>query len=63
MGKPNTVVNIDFFRLDDINWIVVDLKDDVADVHHWGSMCYTLGHISVLVTILDEKEEIRYDAV
>ena len=56
MGKPNTVVNIDFFRLDDINWIVVDLKDDVADVHHWGSMCNVFGHISVLVTILDEEE-------
>ena len=36
MGKPNTVVDIDFFCLDDIYRVVVDLKDDVAYTHHWG---------------------------
>jgi len=41
----------------------VDLKDDVTYIHHWGCVCYVLRYVGVLVTILDEEEEIRYSAV
>ena len=63
MGKSDTVIYIDFFWLNDVRGIVVDLKDYVADVHHWRCMCNVLGNVCVLVTILNEEEEIRYDAV
>ena len=63
MGKSNTVVDIDLFCLDDVYRVVVDLKDDITYIHHWGSMCYVLCNINILVTILNEEEEIRNDAV
>ena len=62
MGEPDTVVDINFFCSNNVCGVIVDLKDDITYIHHWGSMCYVLCNISVLVTILDE-EEIWNDAV
>ena len=56
MGEPDTVVDIDFFCSNNICRVIVDLKDDITYIHHWGSMCYVLCNIGVLVTILDEEE-------
>ena len=56
LSPSNTVVDIDFFWVDCISIIIVDLKANVTDVHHWGSMCYVLCYICVLVTILDKEE-------
>jgi len=39
------------------------LKDDITDIHHWGCVGYILCNISILITILDEEEEIWYDAI
>ena len=56
MGKPDTVVDIDFFWVDCISIVIVDLKDNATDIHRWGCVSYVLCNISVLVTILDEEE-------
>ena len=42
--KPNKVVDIDFFCLDDVYWVVVDLKDDIADIHHREYVLCSLLH-------------------
>ena len=63
MGESNTIVYVNFFWFDYVHWVIVDLKDDITYIHHWGGMCYVLCHIGVLVTILDEEEEIWNDTV
>ena len=63
MGESNAVVNINFLRVDCISSIAAYLKSNAADVYHRGGMCYVLGYINVLVTILNEEEEIRHNAV
>ena len=63
VGKPDTVVNINFFWVDCISGHTIYLKDNATVIHHWGSMCYVLGYVSVLVVILNEEEEIWYDTV
>ena len=63
MRESNTIVYVNFFWFDYVHGVIVDLKDDTTYIHHWGGMCYVLCHIGVLVTILDEEEEIWNDVV
>ena len=42
---------------------MTDLKDNITDIHHWGCVDYILCNISILITILDEEEEIWYNTV
>jgi len=48
MREPHIVVNIDFLCINNICWIITDLKDDITDIHHWGCMCYVLCNIDIL---------------
>ena len=63
MRESNTIVYVNIFWLNYIRWVVINLKHNTTYIHHWGSMCYVLSYIGILVTILDEEEEIWNDAV